>query len=343
MTLNQTDLPRRRSLLRRVLSRAKRLIVRPAAVVKPRGLTLQPCDVRLSEHAPGRTTHQQGMDRSGTILYAFNSLGYRSEEVNPAAKFRLCVIGESHAFGLGVTFEATFGYRLKQHIATALGLGLHEVNLINLSVGGASADYCVRTIFRQLADFAVDLLVFQLPREDRTEYVEGNDFLSLNVSAVDLGMIKDAPPPLLAFCDYYAPSVGQINLMKNALMAQAFLKERRINVVLATHNPQFSQNTLPYLQPFFAQLDPGAVLQHSFFAARADKAADNTHAGPRSHAAFAIAALGSYGNQLRGWGNIRLGAKIAAHAAHLQATDPDLAYCLDFITELHAYKDGESA
>jgi len=286
---------------------------------------LKECDVYRNAHVPGKVAHVYASDKSGTVLYEFNSKGYRGEEYDSTAKFRICVIGESNAFGVGLPLEETFGYKLKQHIAASLMLSLDEINLINLSVSGVSADYCVRTIYRQLSDCHVDFLVCHLPAPARTEYITAQGCVGFNVNDA-LKDLNKAPTPLLGYCDYYNHNVGKLNQLKNALLAQAFLKERKIDYILATEYLPRSRQNFVYLEDYFDRLDASAVLWHKYFRTKADLAADQAHGGRRCHAAFAIEVLGLFGHMQLERGHEHRGRRIANYGSRLRATDEDWNY-----------------
>jgi hypothetical protein len=279
---------------------------------------MKECDVRRNWHVPGKIRRVYGTDKSGTISYEFNSLGYRCEEYDPSAKFRLCVVGESTAFGTGLCLEHTFGYKLKEHIAASLQVDLADVNLINLSASGVSADYCARTLYRQLSDCEVDLVVCDLPPPDRIEYTDGERFRSYHVGIHPKNM-KNAPTHILGYSDYYNEHLGWMNLVQNALLAQAFLKARKIDHVLASQD-LLGISDLGCLEYYIDQLDISSVLLHRYFACKADLAADGRHAGPRCHAAFAIELLSFFGRMLLERGDKSLGPSIETYAAHLIPT-----------------------
>jgi hypothetical protein len=303
---------------------------------------MKECDIRRDWHVPNRIARVYGADTSGTITYEFNSLGYRGEEYNPSAKFKICVIGESYAFGTGLPLEQIFGYKLKEHIATSLQFDVADVNLINLSVGGVSADYCVRTLYRQLSDCDVDLVVCNLPPPDRVEYTDGTTFQSYGV-AVDLNNITRAPAHVLGYFEYYNRYVGWTNLIKKALLAQAFLKERKIDYVLASQKTRlFQMKTSGYLEHYLNQLDTRSLLLHSYFVCRADCAIDG-HAGPRCHAAFAVELLSFFGRMQLERGNKLLGSKIETYASHLRGVDEDWKYCTELIARRAKNVSGRNA
>jgi hypothetical protein len=124
-----------------------------------------------------------------------------------------------------------------------------------------------------------------------------------------------------------------MNQLKNALLAQAFLKERKIDYVLATqHLPRLKEKHI-YLEAYFNRLDTSAVLWHQYFIAKADRAAVGGHAGPRSHAAFAIALLRFFGRMKLKQDNKGIGRSIVKYASHLTTTDEDWNYCREWISK----------
>ena len=287
---------------------------------------MRPCDVQQDFHIPNHSSYFYDIDRSCTVFYQWNSLGFRGEEYNPYAKFTLCVVGESNAVGVGIKLEETFGYLLKFHISECLGYDPADVNLINLSAAGASADYCIRTLYRQLLDCAVDLVVCQLPHPGRTEYRDGEGYHTCNVNAVRTAKLQQAPPPLLAYCDYYTEAVGMTNLIKNVLQAQALLRARKIDHIIATQFLPRSPDKRTYLDDYFHRLDTSSVLWHRYFVKILDRAADTLHAGPRSHAVFAIELLDVFGRIQSRRGRDVIGRIVEARAAELRRANKDWAY-----------------
>lgn len=294
------------------------------------GLELKPCDARVKHHIPGKIVGRYGQDSSDTIEYLFNSAGYRSEEYQDAAAFRLCVIGESHAIGIGVRFEDTFGFRLKTMIAKAFELHPDQVNMINLAIGGASADYCARTILRQMPALAVDLVVCIVPPPDRIEFETGKNFSNFVVGAVDVNNLDQLPAPLLGYVEYYSSFVGKMNRVKNMLLIQSFLKSQDIEYVMAVEFMPVRGDGDDALDPFLTELDQDRLLRHGYFMQRADLAADGRHAGPRSHAAFAIQLFHHFGCLLRSRDLANLADVVETEAFRLMAEDQDFRLCAKF-------------
>ena len=292
------------------------------------GVGLKPCDSRCQDHAPGRVAKYYGSDQSGTVEYKFNSCGYRSEEYRSDARFRICIIGESNAVGTGLHFEDTFGFKLKTMMARILCLDPDEVNLINLAIGGSSADYCARTVFRQLPQLTADLVVCVIPRKDRIEYQDGKFFKSLVVQSIDVNNLDKVRAELLAYCDYYDDDVGRLNRLKNMLLICSFLKSHSFEFVVAVEDMPHLSDGFRGINPFLAELDEDRVLQHQFFRQKADRSADGNHAGPRSHAAFAIMVLNQFGYLLRSRQQSDLSDLIETEALRLMSEDEDFAFCV---------------
>ena len=289
-------------------------------------LRLLPCDVRPKIHLPKTTTDRYITDKSGTVTYHFNSLGYRGEELDPDAAFRICLIGESHAIGLGVEMRDTYGQRLKRHIGKALGLAPKQVNCINLSVSGASSDYCVRTAFRQLTQVPVDLAVCCIPAPNRMEYCRPAGYEMLNLNGLTPENMDRAPVPLVGFADFYNDRMGLIALMKNTLLLQDFFKRRGIGYVLTSQHLTRARRRFDYLKVFDDDLDTRAFLEDRIFALRPDRAADGAHGGPRTHAAFAIAVLDRFAAAQRDTGDPALAEKLARYVAVQKRKNPDWAF-----------------
>lgn len=285
------------------------------------------CDVRRSMHVPGSVTNNIVRNENGSIVYRFNSHGYRSEEFNPKAKFRICVVGESHAFGLGVPFEQTFGFLLKTYFASAFDYKPDDVNLLNFSVCGASADYCVRTIVRQLADCPVDFLVFYLPLPDRVEYFSGSAFHSFSPATVNIDKIDTTLPELLGFCEYYNIHVGRTNMIKNLLLAQGFLHQHKIPYVVLTQDLPPQDDEKIYYRDYFRALDTSRILWNQFFRWRVDLAADRRHGGPVTHSAVAIQVLSFFGRLQLASGHKAMARRIEKIAAPLRGSDAGWAKC----------------
>lgn len=287
---------------------------------------LLPCEFRPGFHRPGAETkldHGFG----APITYRFNSCGYRGEDLDAEADFRICVFGESHAAGHGVEIEESFGHRLKLHVAAALGLDPARVNCLNFASSGSSIDYCVRTMFRQLTRFPADLVVCNLPTPDRVEYLGAGEAKTLNLRLLDPERLDDAPEPLLAFADVFTPQMGDLWMVKALLLMQAFCRQRGIGHVLAMqHRLPVGRRAL-LAREFLSELDRGSILFDRVFTVRPDKAADGKHGGPRSHAGFALSVLDHLARSAQA--DTGLAEVLPAYLDRAKASDPDWQFCQD--------------
>lgn len=110
-----------------------------------------------------------GQDRTGTIRYIFNDLGYRGENYNPDAQRLIYVAGCSHTFGTGLEWEDTFSYIFKKEYAKNYELNIEDVNLMNFSVGAASNSYLVRTLITQCNVLKPDVLICNFAHKKNLE------------------------------------------------------------------------------------------------------------------------------------------------------------------------------
>lgn len=293
---------------------------------------LLPCDVRPSEHFPGSRQKVYGVDRSGTVEYRFNSAGYRSEELDPNARLRICVLGESHIIGTGIAFERTVAQRLKTHLAEALGWPETAVNVINLAVGGSSLDYCVRTLIRQIDIVRPDFVFLNTPAVDRMEDYSPEEGFNYTIGGVDIDRIDEMPEAIQGFFDLYNPTLGRMNQVRNALMFQMVCHTRGFEHLISSHALKPKRFQEPVLKPIFEQLDRDRIMVNKFFNVRPDLAADNSHAGPRSHEAMAIAVLDRYARLVQQTGQAAAAAKLRTHAERLKAESADWAFMIDSVS-----------
>ena len=287
------------------------------------------CDVDLNYSTPYNRVNVCGTDKSGIKQYIFNSRGYRGEEYNLDAPIKFAVIGCSLTFGTGLNLEETFSYKFKDFCSAALEIDSSEINMINLAAGGQSNDYCVRTLYRQIPGVALDLLIFNLSVVPRFEYPSGDEFLSFNVKSAYGSSATSLRNEKLGFYQFYNKEIGDTFLLKNLLLAQSLLKSNEVDYIFS--NEFFDIDGIEdayHARSFVDALDREHVLEHSFLRHRsADLAADDLHAGARSHTALAIAQLEFYGRMLVRRGNTDWGNRLAGYAAELKRTNEDWAYC----------------
>ncbi|WP_236638180.1 SGNH/GDSL hydrolase family protein [Mangrovicoccus ximenensis] len=284
---------------------------------------VQPCDIRQDDHIPGAVTTRYGKDASDTVAYRFNSAGFRGKDYDPAARIRICVIGESNSFGTGLAEELTYGSRVADHLSEALGIPRDEVNLLNLSVGGASGDYVTRMLLKHVPALEFDLVLLYYPPPQRMEYCGGGDFERFNLSSIPHDRIDELPPPLAGYLELYNEHVGRIAMIKNILLAQGLLEHARIPYVIATEHLRPNLRGQPHLAPFLGALDDRWILRHRYFVMRLDRAADGTHGGPIGHGALAIAMLPLIAAQFDRHGEEEAVEQITEHHRRMRAADPD--------------------
>ena len=217
--------------------------------------------------------------------YFYNQLGYRGEEYDPHAKFRIAVCGCSHTFGVGVKWEQTFGYSFKRQFAAHNGLALEEVNLLNFAQGGSSNDYICRTLFAQIYTAQPDVVLVNFTYQNRKEFVDDKMIDAIGVWQTEW----DEPhEPSLNYYGYYTDEMGFINTMRNMLLMQYFLKARQIPYIFAwveiqnLTDARFMKH--PVCKSYADQLDRSRFAD--FKLGHKDRARDTWHPGPQSQEIF---------------------------------------------------------
>jgi hypothetical protein len=286
-------------------------------------MSLKICDVvKVSGgEAPNRVIYKYGGDNSSEVEYVFNSAGYRSHDYDPKAQFKLCVIGESFAAGVGVPFEQTFGYRLGLHIASALKIEANDICFVNLAIAGASADYCVRTAMRQLVECKMDLVVCHLPTFARMEYLDEGGFARLTIPNSAQHDLENVPAHIIGWFELYNEHLGKLNLIKNALLLQEFFQRIETPYLFSSDGLNSNWKKIKHLLPFFEQLELSRILWHQYSTIKIDLAADNGHPGPLSHAALAISLLEKLGKIGGTQEEKERGRLFYNHAVKLKKTD----------------------
>jgi hypothetical protein len=264
------------------------------------------------------TMARYASDQSGTRTYAFNSLGYRGEEYDRTADFRIFVCGASYAFGTGLDWEETWGYRLKLTLARRLGLDLAGVNLLNLSQSVASADYVTRTLITQCARVQPNLVVAHYSGFTRAEHLMRDG--SLGLMPVRLNWLKrlwtlrpgwrrrlarwmprattrrEAYRVLQAWEHYsglFNAETGFMRVLTNVLLLQEFCRAREIECLISwtQHHKLFEARFARHaaIAPLIALLDWKRICPFSLAdrELKLDLAADGIHPGPRSSRRFA--------------------------------------------------------
>lgn len=108
-------------------------------------------------------------ERSGTVEYAFNELGYRGPSYDPDAAFTVFVFGESDAFGLGVALDDAWPLRVARAVAERRGIAPSDVCVMNFADSGASNTYVARMVVTQCARRRPDLVLVNFAEDRRVE------------------------------------------------------------------------------------------------------------------------------------------------------------------------------
>ncbi|MCB0336712.1 MAG: hypothetical protein KDD62_10420 [Bdellovibrionales bacterium] len=184
---------------------------------------LKPCD-RGGFFKPFNVMDNNGPDQSRTKIYRYNSLGYRGEEYDPAAAFRIFTFGCSNTFVTGLNWEEGFPYRFKERVAEHFGYQVSELNLMNFSAGGHSNDYSVRTMLRQCEDESPDLILFDPSPINRIEYVNEGGYGEFFCPGRTSQTQKS-----LEYYDFYTETMGFVNFVKNLLFVQWYCQARSLS------------------------------------------------------------------------------------------------------------------
>jgi hypothetical protein len=284
------------------------------------------CDVRTVEHFPNNEVIAHG-----NVVYRYNSIGFRGEEFNPDAKFRIAAFGCSIAHGTGLNIEDTFLYKLKIHISEILGFDPVEVNLMNFAVGGHSNDYAVRSILTYSKAVNPDIVLYNLVALPRIEMISENQIRNLNIGSVTAENLHNVTDhKLLAFLDLYEPESGFINAVKNILLAGYYLKSESIPYLIVNGTVDFDayrQNS--FCNSFISKLDLNRLTTHHFHKKPADMAADGNHAGPLSNSAMAIHILPELGRVLKLSGNTNIGFRLEEAGICLREESDVYRHCMN--------------
>lgn len=111
------------------------------------------CEICKFDSELGWTTIPNTKVTKGKITYTTNSMGFRSDEVDPS-KEHILVIGDSVAFGLGVNDDETVSYYLSQK--------LKKYQVLNLAVPGYSIDQYYLTLKRHISKTKPKLIIVVL-------------------------------------------------------------------------------------------------------------------------------------------------------------------------------------
>lgn len=215
-------------------------------------------------------------DVIGSRTYAFNSLGFRGPEWRPEAPFRVFVFGESDAFGVGVQFEETWGYRTAMDAARLRGFGPQDVSIMNFADGGASTAATARMVIAQCGRARPDLALVSIADVRRTEgLLHGSAFpvgawhldpsqervmATLPESGGFRSRIAEQVERGKAFLRHCDAEQGLLNSLRDVLLIQRTLEAMSIPGLAISREPelftrrQTTEN--PVIGPLVEQIDP---------------------------------------------------------------------------------------
>lgn len=257
------------------------------------------------EHSPNNITEEYGVDNKtqqqrfvnsynpteiplehrldGEWKYRFNSLGFRGEELGTDADATILVAGCSYTFGTGVKWEQSWPFVF--HNCYKDYHQLKDVNLLNISQGGAPNDYIGRTVIEQCAFRAPSLAIVFFTHTSRFEYLEGTEIQ--HFASCHENEISDA------YFSYYTEQIGAANALRNILLVQEFCSARRIPLLIGwVERSLLSAEHIQNNQACFRLtnlIDKDMVFGFSINDSDTfvDFARDMSHPGPKSHELFA--------------------------------------------------------
>jgi len=278
------------------------------------------CDHLRNLYKPFNRSWTHLRERSGGKLYAYNSLGFRGDDVDGDAAIRIAIFGCSHSFGVGLDLEETFAYKLKIYVAEALKVSPTLVKVLNFSVAGNSNDVCVRYIVKYSPVFRPDLVIFNLTHATRKEHV------SARAQSITVGELNELA---LAYFDFYTDQLGFIYTAKNIMLAHYFLRSLEVPFLVYNGTCDLHSFTTPgQCADFLRALDFSVIFEHPHLRNRPDRAADRVHMGSVTHTAMAVELLGHIGQILERTGKTTWARAIADTAKQKAATSPEYRYCV---------------
>ena len=248
----------------------------------------------------GHTLSKYGNDKSNTKSYTFNSAGFRSEELNPNATFKLFVCGCSYTFGTGLNVEESWPFLFKQHLAEYRDISLASINLLNFSQGGASNDYIVRTLIEQISYTQIqpDLIIVGFTSLNRFEFFDEIDNIVYQFlpQIIEKKKSRERAEKMRRAAELYLAGTNEnyeiIRFAKNVLLLQSYCKNKRIPMIFLffplkeSESSFLSKISTPYTASILGEIEMQycVPLSNKMFV---DKAADNAHPGSKSQVLIA--------------------------------------------------------
>ena len=271
------------------------------------------------EHRPGSISFHYATDLSGTIVYRFNSYGFRGEEFDPKAHSRIFVAGESTGIGVGISEEQSWFGQFKTLYSVEHDLKPQQVNLLNFSQAGASTDYTCRVLLQQCEVTRPDLVVAVLSPMNRVEYFLDDNISNLPNQHVNilpfLGnslahannnktsvLTQQEKSALLqsvdAYYTFYTDRQGANNQINCILLLQNYLANRRIPYLIWVFDQHHhkSKETLTknsVLSDLAEMVDEEKLLSIAYEGS-SPRAADGIHVGPEAQKRISLQLMNAY-------------------------------------------------
>jgi hypothetical protein len=205
------------------------------------------------------------------IVYRMNALGYRCEEFDRSADVRLVAIGCSYVLGVGVAEAHLFHQVLAARLQAATA---RSVVAWNLALAGASNDYIARLLCLAVPVLKPHIVLINFTHCGRREYLSvQNRYMNYvpNYTAKD----EVTRSVFTHFEALTSPLDDQLNFFRNYKTVAAVLDR----------SAWFYSVSNPYeIQAVEQHLDRSRYVGQFRLI---DKARDQRHPGPASHAALA--------------------------------------------------------
>jgi hypothetical protein len=258
-----------------------------------------------------RTDRHEG-DQSGTVVYEFNSLGFRGQEFDPDAKLKIFVFGESQAFGTGLPLADTWPSQVAHRIADKVGIESSQVCVMNFAEPGISNAAIARSVITQCEGVRPDFVLVQFAYVDRCEVLVDGLPSRVGTWLLDEGaqqQLGDLPPGDFrehvkrrlarskAYFDFADAETWVLDSVKDILLVQYYLASKSIDGFAVCDGSRhiFEKRWIehPVNGPLISQINRTFLsgLSLDSLAKPEDLAADGSHLGAAAHTRLANAAF----------------------------------------------------
>lgn len=256
---------------------------------------------------------------NGSKVYHFNSLGFRGEEFNPSAKFKVFAFGCSQTFGQGLDDHETWPYQFSRMYSRRRNVRPRDICLMNFGEEGASNDYIARMVLTQCSKIKPDLALIRLTNSGRTEgfgdqkmpYRIGPwlnfGFLRrwlvyLRTPRAEKSIVWERLTGAAHYYRFYSAVLGTANALRNLLLIQYYCRAQNIRCVIswpfeyALRKQDLADH--PTFAPLISLIDPAVVCKFVGKKMNLDFAEGyGMHAGPKSNRKFAHRLMRFYESQ----------------------------------------------